>query len=128
MPCRMLLLALFGCLLVLASARDQNLDNENAPQACNHNGFELWDGLRVLPVHFIDVSGDTARWKYQDQHTVRVGTFVLAKNAKYVSTENKDVKVLYLTQRKSSDWLCYYCGHCHSLLAAYELKPGLPRS
>ena len=127
-PCRMLLVTLLGCLLVLATARAQDPDREKGlPKACTHGGYELWDQLRVLPVHFTEFTGDTAWWKYQDAHTVKLGSFVLRQRAIYVSRENKDVKALYLMERKGSDWLCYYCSHCNALLAAYELKPGSPK-
>ena len=121
----MLLLALLGWMLVLATANAQDPGREKeSPNACSHGGYDLWDQLRILPVHFTEFNGDTARWKYQDPQTVRLGSFVLRQNAQYISREKKDVKTPYLIERKDSDWLCYYCSHCNALLVAYELKRG----
>lgn len=78
----------------------------------------------MLPVRFTGFDGETVRWEYQDEYTVRVGSFVLHRNGQYVSREKKIVGVLYVRQRKDADWLCYYCSHCQTLLRAYELKPG----
>jgi hypothetical protein len=93
-------------------------------RACNHGGFDLWDALRMIPVRFTEVRGDTALWQYQDQYTVKMGSFILQKKAQYISREKKEVSVLYVMERKGCDWLCYYCSHCNTLLRAYELKPG----
>src|SRR6185369_1237552 len=105
---QVVLLALLGPLLMFSTARGQE-SRENATQRiCNHGGFDLWDFLRILPVRFTEFNGDTAKWKYQDEYNVKLGSFVLCEKAQYLSAEEKTVDVRYLMQRKESIWLCYY--------------------
>ena len=124
MRCRILLSILLGFFLMLSTAWAQYL-TEQKPEpakACYHGGFDLWKALRMIPVRFTEFKDDTARWQYRDQYTVKLGSFVLPEGTQYISREGKQVGVLYATERKNSDWLCYYCSHCNALMRAYELK------
>ena len=123
---RLLLQTLLGFLLMLSTAwaRYATEDKTEPDRACNHGGFSLWSALRIIPVRFTEFNGDIARWKYQDEYTVKLGSFVMRENAQYISREKKEVSVLYVMERKNSDWLCYYCSQCNALLRAYELKSG----
>lgn len=119
----------FLCLLIAcgsARAQQQPSGQEPSVKTCSHGGYELWDGLRMLPVQFTYFDGNTAFWKYQDVYVVKLGAFVFDEGAQYISREKKKVDMLYLIERKDSEWLCYYCSHCHALLRAYELKAGPP--
>ena len=124
MHCRVVPLTLLSLAFMFSTAQAQKPGETENLKACNHGGYELWNTLRMLPVRFTEVDGNTARWEYQDAYNVKLGSFVLYGNAKLISTEKKEVDVLYLEQRKESNWLCYYCSLCHVLLRAYELKPG----
>lgn len=121
MRCRILLLITFVFLTTASAARAQgSLSEERDTKACNHIGYDLWDFLKVLPVRFVDSDPEIGRWKYEDAHTIRTGSFVL-HDAEYVSRENKKVNLAYVMRHKGSDWLCYYCSHCNALLRAFEL-------
>lgn len=125
---RKALLTLLGFLLMLLTAQAQHQTTENPEPAavCDHGGFDLWNALRMIPVQFTAFNGETARWQYQDEYVVKLGSFVLHKKAQYISREKKEVSRLYLMERKGTDWLCYYCSLCNALLRAYELKQGSP--
>jgi hypothetical protein len=103
-------------------AQDLAAGRTAAARSCRHAGHDLWDSLRMLPVRFIEFQDGVARWKYDDEHTVKLGTFVLRESAQYISRDKKVMTADYLMRRKDSDWLCYYCFHCNVLLRAYELK------
>ena len=122
MHCRVGPLTLLSLVVMFSTAQAQNPVEKE--KTCNHGGYDLWNTLRMLPVRFTEVDGNTARWEYQDEYNVKLGSFVLFGKAKLISTEKKEVNVHYLEQRKESNWLCYYCSLCHVLLRAYELKPG----
>ena len=124
MQSRVVPLTLLSLVVMFSTALAQNPGEKEDPKTCNHGGYDLWNTLRMLPVRFTEVDGDTAHWEYQDQYNVKLGSFVLHGKAKLISTDKKVVNVLYLAQRKESNWLCYYCSLCHVLLRAYELKPG----
>src|ERR1041385_1809959 len=117
MHCHIRLATLAGLLVVFlvaaTTARTQAPQNEKGPaiKACAHGGYELWDGLKVLPVQFIEFDRNTATWKYQDGHLMKVGSFALAERTQYRSREKKEVNVHYLMARKDAFWLCYYCAH-----------------
>lgn len=125
MRCRIFLLILssFLSMAPTAGAQDATFEGEQI-KTCNHGGYDLWDVMKMLPVRFTEFKAETAEWKYQDDYTVKLGSFVLRENAQYISREKKAVSMLYLMQRRDSDWLCYYCSRCHALLRAYELRPG----
>lgn len=115
-----------GLLAVLWAARAQHQVSGEAleRERCNHGRHEVWDGLRVLPVRFIRFDDNTAFWKHQAHHIMKVGAFVVDENTQYISREKKRVAELYVMERKGSEWLCYYCSNCHALLKAYELRAG----
>jgi len=121
---RQVLLTLLSLFLMLSTAWAQYAtEGKTKPaKACDHGGFDLWNALRMIPVRFTEFKGDTACWQYQDPRTVKLGSFVLQENAQYISREKKEVSMLYVMERKSSAWLCYYCSQCNALLRAYELK------
>jgi len=123
---KVVLITLLGFTLMLSTAWAQYVSEEKPGPAktCNHGGFDMWDALRIIPVRFTEFKGDTAWWQYQDQYTLKLGSFVLNKKAQYISREKREASMLYVTERKSSNWLCYYCSHCNALLRAYELKSG----
>jgi hypothetical protein len=128
--CRILLVALFGIVILPAPARTQDsaAGERETPKSCSHrDGISLWDSMRVLPVRIVDINGDTVRWKYQDVRTVKLGWFFLHENAKFISNGEKEVKVSYVMQRKESEWFCFYCYRCYTLLRAYEFRLDLPR-
>ena len=112
---------LVACLIVAATARPQAPQSAQGPAiktACTHDGYELWDDLKMLPVQFIEFNSNTATWKYQDERMMKVGSFALAENGQYISREEKKVGLGYVTAHKDATWLCYYCAHCHLLLIA----------
>ncbi len=126
-PLTLVLLVVFS----VATARTQTLRSDSAPadtapatKACNHDGYDLWDEMKVLPVRFTEFDRKTASWKYQDDRVMKLGSFALTDSAQYRSQDDRRVRVDYLMQHKEAIWLCYYCAHCHTLLVAYELKPG----
>jgi hypothetical protein len=123
---RMRLFTLLVLLILFGTAHARNLlsGKDPAVEICNHGGYELWDNMRMLPVHFTQFDSNIASWKYQDDYVVELGAFSLNTNTQYISREKKRVDVLYFMARKGTDWLCYYCSHCHALLRAYELKAG----
>jgi hypothetical protein len=124
---RLLLLALMAILiLAFASAHGQQLPSAKAPaaRACSHDGYELWQELKILPVQFIGFNDEGAIWKYQDNDITHLGAFVLNEKTQYVAQEKKHVSAVYVQGRPDAVWLCYYCARCHTLLIAYELKPG----
>lgn len=109
-----------------AAARPQEFRSEkgSATKTCIHDGYDLWDEMKVLPVRFTEFDSKTANWKYQDDRVMKLGTFALVESAQYRSQDDRRVTVDYLIAHKEAIWLCYYCVHCHTLLVAYELKPG----
>ena len=110
---------------MFATTRAQDPTCEKQPaKTCNHGGYDLWNVMRMLPVRFTEFNGETAQWKYQDEYTVKLGSFVLQANAQFISRERKEVPASYVVLRKDSAWLCYYCSQCRALLRAYELRPG----
>ena len=113
-------------LVASAAARQQAFRSEtgSATKACVHDGYDLWDEMKVLPVRFTEFDRKTASWRYQDDHVMKLGSFRLVENAQYRAQDDKRVTVDYLMAHKETVWLCYYCAHCHTLLVAYELKPG----
>lgn len=113
-------------LVIAATARTQapRIQKEPATKTCSHADYEMWDELRVLPVRFTDFQDNTAAWKYQDAHIIKVGSFALYESGQYISREAKKVGVDYLMAHKDAGWLCYYCARCQTLLRAYELKAG----
>ena len=122
---RILLLAISCFVVVFGTARAQEHACEKEPAGtCNHGGCDLWDAIRIRPVRFTEFNGKTAQWKYRDEYTLKLGSFVLLEHSQYVSREKQRVSVSYLTKHADSDWLCYYCYRCNALLKAYELKPG----
>src|ERR1051325_1914996 len=123
---RQVLLTLLSLFFIVPTAWAQRTTGEKTEpaRACNHGGFDLWHALRMIPVRFTEFNGDTAQWQYQDEYTVKLGSFALCEKAQYISQEKKAVSVLYVMERKGSEWLCYYCSHCNALLRAYELKSG----
>ena len=122
---KVVILTVLGFFVMLSTAWAQYMTEEKPrpAKACNHGGVDLWSALRMIPVRFTEFNGDTARWQYRDQYTLKLGSFILHKNAQYTSREKKKVSLLYVTECKGSDWLCYYCSNCNALLKAYELKP-----
>lgn len=48
-------------LVVATTARTQAPQNEKGPaiKACAHEGYQFWDGLKVLPVRFIEIDRNT---------------------------------------------------------------------
>lgn len=123
MRCRMLLLTML-ITFTAAEAQGPAYDNKEPARICNHGGYDVWDVLRMLPVRFIGFEGETLRWKFQDEYTVKMGSFALLDDSRYVSREKKEVSASYVMRRTDSYWLCYYCNNCNGLLRAYELKPG----
>jgi len=124
-----LLLVVFS--VAAATARTQTLRSDSAPadtapatRACNHDGYDLWQEMKVLPVRFTEFDKKTVSWRYQDDRVMKLGSFTLTDTAQYRAQDDRRVKVDYLMQHMETIWLCYYCAHCHVLLVAYELKPG----
>jgi len=133
MRCQVRTLALVLLLVVfsVATARTQTLRSDSGPgdtapatRACTHDGYDLWDEMKVLPVRFTEFDNKKASWKYQDDRVMKLGSFTLTDSAQYRAQNDRKVQLDYLMQHKDAIWLCYYCVHCHTLLVAYELKPG----
>ena len=115
---RPIILAVF---LILGVAPGSNRATERGHPggSCNHGGNDLWEVLRLRPVHFTEFDGNIARWKYEDEYNLKFGSFVLLENARYVA-KGREVTLLYLKQRRDAQWLCYYCSVCQALLRAHE--------
>jgi hypothetical protein len=114
------LLTIF-CLLVVNGSGCPRAQ-ESAGDFCKQGGYELWVRMRILPVQFIKFDNKTAFWKYQDTYVVKLDSFILSEKAQYISKEKKLVDLPYIRQHLESEWLCYYCSDCHTLLRAYELR------
>src|ERR1051325_5116951 len=93
---RQVLLTLLSLFFIVPTAWAQRTTGEKTEpaRACNHGGFDLWHALRMIPVRFTEFNGDTAQWQYQDEYTVKLGSFALCEKAQYISQEKKAVSVL----------------------------------
>jgi hypothetical protein len=85
----------------------------------------VWENLRVRPVMFIEFDGEIARWKYQDDRNIKMGSFLLHGSTGYISSSDEEVSLFYVMQHRNSNWLCYYCFRCNMLLRAYEMAAAL---
>jgi hypothetical protein len=122
MKWRMTFALLLSALLFVGIAQAQYPWSPKDSTPCNH-GPDLWDSVKVRPVQFTEFDGDTAYWKYQDNATLKSGSYVFTDQSKFYSVKDTEVNQLYLIAKKNHKWLTFYCDHCKAILRAYELKP-----